>query len=109
MKERLGILFAIYLLLNISSAFQNIIIETDFYGWSYATPFYHAIAATRTLLFGSYDTLYMNIPILVGMFIFSSLLLMIMPFINKYVLVPRGLGIQPYKEGGSTPEVPPAP
>jgi glucan phosphoethanolaminetransferase (alkaline phosphatase superfamily) len=95
MKERLGLLFSCYLVLNVSSAFQNVVIEVDFYLWSKATPFYNAIAATRTFFFGSYDTLEVNIPVLIGLFVFSTLLLLFMVFFNLNFLVPRGMGIAP--------------
>ena len=97
-KERMGFLFACYLILNVTSAFQNVLIEYDFYEWSYATPFYHAIAASRHLLFGSYDMLSINIPVLVGEWVLAALLLLGMVALNAHVLVPRGMGLGPHPD-----------
>ena len=80
--EALGLLFTVYLLLNMTAGLTNLTTEAEFYGWGYATPFWHAMMAGRHIIFGSYNRIYMNISCLVAMY-----------FASAYICLPIATGL----------------
>jgi hypothetical protein len=47
LHDKLALVLALFLIFNISAAFYALEIQQQFYYWGYATPFRHAITATR--------------------------------------------------------------
>lgn len=94
-KEKLALVLGLFIIFNISAAFYALEIQQQFYYWGYATPFRHAVTATRYILFGGYNELSTNIPVLVGMLIFNFILIFISMYCNKHFLVPLGYGLPP--------------
>ena len=80
--EALGLLFTVYLLLNMTAGLTNLTAEAEFYGWGYATPFWHAMMAGRHIIFGSYNRIYMNISCLAAMY-----------FASAYICLPIATGL----------------
>ncbi|KAJ3087800.1 hypothetical protein HK102_010247 [Quaeritorhiza haematococci] len=68
----LPLMFFIFLVSNISFGFINLDLSDPFYRLAYIVPFWHAITATRTILYGSYNRLSINIPVLVAMMVIST-------------------------------------
>lgn len=49
---------------NVSTSFYAIPLSPGFFKWGYAWPLYHVVNASRTLLFGTHDTLGLNFGVL---------------------------------------------
>lgn len=78
--QQVPLAFFPLLILNAATGLSVLDLASPFYLWGYALPLVHSCMASRTLLYGSYDRLYMNIPMLCvwfagtfGLFMYVSL------------------------------------
>ncbi|KAJ1559430.1 hypothetical protein HK096_000588 [Nowakowskiella sp. JEL0078] len=67
------LIFLIVLILNATAGLGVIELGSEFYKWGYAMPMWNAVMACRTLIFGSYNRLSLNVGILFVWFIISLL------------------------------------
>ncbi|KAJ1568335.1 hypothetical protein HK096_006854 [Nowakowskiella sp. JEL0078] len=65
------LIFLIILILNATAGLGVIELSSEFYRWGYAMPMWNAVTACRTLIFGSYNRLSLNVGILFAWFIVS--------------------------------------
>jgi len=94
LQQKLGLVFVMFLILNITASIFHLDVEQRFYRWGYAAPFWHVDGMNRHLLFGSWNRTYLHIPVLVGQLIFSNwIAIPAMVLFHKHVMVPHGFGI----------------
>ncbi|KAI8811025.1 hypothetical protein BJ742DRAFT_851660 [Cladochytrium replicatum] len=77
------LLFLIVLILNATAGVGVIELSSEFYRWGYAMPMWNTVTASRTLLFGSYNRISLNVGLLFVWFILLSLLYVFIQFSNR--------------------------
>ncbi|KAJ3064495.1 hypothetical protein HK102_008186 [Quaeritorhiza haematococci] len=94
--------FLAFIIINysVSGLTEAVIIASPFYKWGYAIPMYNTVAASRTLLFGSFNRTALNVGLLFGWVLFLGVVYVVLQYQrlrdpekkDMYFIAPAGVG-----------------